>query len=187
MPLVSREPLTALRAHTALAHAALESSDLVLPATTERTRYARLVGAMLSFHTAIERELGRFERDLAVRGLPLKDRYKSDLLRRESEELDSPQFAEPRIRFGSVAHAAGALYVTEGSTLGGRLIAKAVHKHLDHVSSYYGCYGAETAHRWRVTGDALNDFARHDGDVSAMVAGANATFAGLRDHLQRSL
>lgn len=187
MPLVSREPLAELRSHTALAHAALEDSDLVLPATTERTRYARLIGAMLSFHTSIEREFRRFERDLAARGLPMSDRYKSELLGRESEELRSPQVAEPRVAFASVAQAAGAVYVMEGSTLGGMLIARSVQQHLDHASRYYGCYGADTGRRWRITSDALNTFARHDGDVHAMVAGANATFAVLRAHLQRSL
>lgn len=174
-----------LRAQTASAHAALEDSDFILPATVSRERYARLVGAMFSFHVAIEREFRRFERDLARRGLSPAERYKAPLLHRESNELMSPRVDEPLLEFGSVAHAAGGMYVMEGSTLGGTIIAKSVRRNLDHVSAYYGCYGEQTARRWSDTTRALNAFAWHDGEIAAMVAGATATFQALHEHLAR--
>lgn len=179
--------VTLLRERTARAHAALETSDLVMPSTLDRTRYAGLIGAMLSFHTAIEREFTRFEDQLSYRGVRMHDRYKAALLSEESTHLASPSFDEPNLRFDSVAQAAGGVYVMEGSTLGGTLIAKSVLAHLEVVSRYYGCYGESTARRWRATSEELNGFARHSDDIDAMIAGANLTFSTLHRHLEESL
>lgn len=177
------DALSALRRHTATAHADLERSDFILPSTKNRTTYARLIGAMLSFQTAIEQEFRRFEAVLAARGLHMKERYKADLLHAESLDLDSPCVDRPVLRFPSVSHAAGGVYVMEGSTLGGTVIAKSILTHLNHVSRYYGCYGRDTHQRWRSTSQLLNEFAENDREVAAMVGGAVATFSALRRHL----
>lgn len=157
-----------------------------MPATRDRARYGKLIGAMLSFHLAAERELRRFETEFSSRGLSMEGRYKAELLRLESRDLKSPSVTEPLIAFASAAHAAGSVYVMEGSTLGGLVIAKSVHTHLAHRSRYYGCYGGETAQRWRSTSKQLDGFTRDAGDMQAMVSGANMTFAALHAHLARS-
>lgn len=179
--------LQRLRESTSAAHEALEHSDLVMPSTRDGARYARLIGAMWSFHRAVEREFRRYELELDERGLSLSGRYKSELLRAESGELRSPAIAEPQLHFSSAAEAAGALYVMEGSTLGGMLIAKSIMEHQGRVSRYYGCYGKTTAARWRSTSAQLDAFPRENADVESMVAGANSTFDALHRHLTQAL
>ena len=138
---------------------------------------------MLSFHLAIEREFARFADEFAVRGLPLQGRYKAHLLRQESTRLGSRAVALPALAFQTAAHAAGAVYVVEGSTLGGLQIARSLEKHLQFTSRYYGCYGAQTASRWREITGALEMFPQGDAEREAMCDGAKMTFDALYEHL----
>ena len=180
-------PVAILRENTKSAHEQLERSDFIMPSTEQLPRYSMLIGAMLSFHRAIEREFRRFEHELNGRGFEMNGRYKTTLLEAESNALESPAVDEPLLHFATAAHAAGGVYVMEGSTLGGTLIARSVNRHLGLQSRYYGCYGSETAQRWRATSQLLDAFPSTSRDISAMVHGANLTFATLRRHLQSTL
>ena len=173
-----------LRARTADAHAKLEHSAFVMPSTRRRASYARLIGAMLSFHEAIEREFMRFEEAFVERGIVMEGRYKAHLLRGESAQLSSPAVDEPVLHYAAAANAVGALYVMEGSTLGGTLIARSVETHLQHSSRYYGCHGCATASRWRETTAQLDAFPLDEREREQMCDGANSTFFALFEHLR---
>lgn len=175
-----------MRERTARAHAALEASDLVMPATRNRARYAQLIGAMLSFHRCIEAQFRTFETAMRSRGVEMNGRYKAHLLEAESIVVCGHAASEPEVTFASAHEAMGGLYVMEGSTLGGMLIARSVSGHLAIESRYYGCYGEATALQWREMKAQLDAAPATREERDAMCRGAEATFMALRAHLERA-
>jgi len=71
----------------------------------------------------------------------------------------------------------GAIYVVEGSTLGGQVICRHLEKHFGWAEgrgySYFSGYGEQTAERWRQVKLALEG---DDLDGNLMVKGAHHTF-----------
>ena len=63
-----------------------------------------------------------------------------------------PEIAEDLPRIDSFARAMGALYVLEGSTLGGRIIATMITRQLRSVKSlfFFNSYGKETENMWLI-------------------------------------
>ena len=85
-------------------------------------------------------------------------------------------------------HAFGALYVIEGSTLGGRIIAKMMQRQLkteagEGFSFFYG-YGDETESRWVSFKELLNTQATEISDKKQVVRAANDTFAKFKKWIQ---
>jgi len=77
----------------------------------------------------------------------------------------------------------GALYVLEGSTLGGQVIAKTIGRQLgfspDHGCRYYAAHGRETGPMWKAFRQRLVEMAEA-GDTDAIVASATRTFDAMR-------
>jgi heme oxygenase len=71
----------------------------------------------------------------------------------------------------------GAIYVVEGSTLGGQVISRHLEKHFGWAEglgySYFSGYGEKTAERWRQVKRALEG---DDLDGNLIVKGAHHTF-----------
>lgn len=177
--------LAALRERTQRAHRALEASDLIMPATRKRDRFARLVGAMLAFHLAVEEQLRRHQEELEDGGVTMNHRFRSASLVREAAFLRAPVTELPKLDIPDAAHAAGALYVLEGATLGGVVIGNSIVRHLHFRSAYYGEFGSATAARWRDTAAQLESFAAStDERLSGMLSGAEQTFQALHEHLR---
>lgn len=87
----------------------------------------------------------------------------------------------------NAAQAIGALYVLEGSTLGGKMIAKMLRKNealslTDDKLSFFTGYGEETGSKWKTFLDLLNQ--QEDG--SDVLKGANETFVYLKSWMQQS-
>lgn len=171
-----------LRAATAPAHAALER-DLGWEArVASLAGYRGLLVRLYGFHSAWEpaigtaladgaffdprRRLAALSRDLAFLGL-------------SAEGIDG--LARPRpITLDRAATAMGALYVLEGSTLGGRVIGRhiaATHGLTGGGLAYYSAHGARTGAMWAAFRDRLDAY---DGDGEAVVAAANDTFDAMR-------
>lgn len=76
------------------------------------------------------------------------------------------------------AQAMGALYVMEGSTLGGKLIIKALRRLPDwplETPTYFDPYGGETGIRWNTFRQYLDAMPAQDGD--AVIDAAKRTFS----------
>lgn len=91
-------------------------------------------------------------------------------------------------RITSVAEAFGALYVMEGSTLGGKMIARMLRKNealaiADEALTFFSGYGDETGSRWKSFLAALNGQENRE----EMVAAANETFYYLKRWMQQTL
>ena len=174
-----------LRTETAPAHERLERSLDLLSQPLDQNRFTALLVRFHGFHQAWEPALARCLPAELVPG-PRLPQLEHDL-----GTLGVGDAIIAAIR--SCAHASslgehrdtalGSVYVLEGSTLGGRVIAR-------HFSEapwwppaglrYFDPYGDETAARWRQT---LAQLAAAGGDADRIVAGAVRTFEILQHWL----
>ena len=78
----------------------------------------------------------------------------------------------------------GSMYVIEGSTLGGAIIARQVERHLgldrDTGCGYFRCYGREVGQMWSAFGAMLLTRCR-PADENAVIVSAQRTFDHLRE------
>lgn len=80
----------------------------------------------------------------------------------------------------------GAMYVLEGSTLGGQVIGRALAKAGLPPSAYFVGYGARTGPLWQDFGRALTETVTAPADQDAVVASAGATFLALSEWINRA-
>ncbi|MFA6245491.1 MAG: biliverdin-producing heme oxygenase [Mucilaginibacter sp.] len=81
-------------------------------------------------------------------------------------------------RINDHLEALGALYVIEGSTLGGKIISKMMQQQLgfDKGMSFFSGYGDKTEQMWGTFKQALNNQAQNPGQEAVVIAAANETF-----------
>lgn len=89
----------------------------------------------------------------------------------------------------NVEQAFGALYVLEGSTLGGKIIANMLLKKnmgLQNSLRYFTAYGKETGPKWQHFQKRLNEFT-HENQTQTIIAAANETFLKFKIWIQDQL
>lgn len=168
------------RLHHLPAFSALAAGDL------DRAAYRDLLGRMLGFHEPIEAAIAATLGDTAF-GLDLLAMRRTALLRADlgALGLDRAAIAAlPRIAapgFASAAAAMGAVYVTEGATLGGRLLARGLDAFLGPgIARGRGFLlaGTDPARpAWRDVRAAIDRSGAAPADLTALIAAAGATFA----------
>jgi len=83
----------------------------------------------------------------------------------------------------------GALYVIEGSTLGGKIIAEMLQKHLSFNNgdglSFFTGYGENSMQMWGTFKQTLNAMAQRDKDETEVIATANETFIKFKHWLEK--
>jgi heme oxygenase len=177
----------ALRAQTAPQHEALENTMLskaIVSDALQEATYVHYLKTMYlhlqPFESSCFTSLGGIFSDLSERSRTAT--LESDLrhfgIAPESLLSNSDfNFEIP----GSVAEAVGAMYVMEGSTLGGRVILKNVQARLGDMTSgnlYFQGYGADTGKKWKLFLDELWAYASKN-DQEAIYKGACKTFSDL--------
>ena len=157
--------LTTLRRHTAPHHAAVERRVDIASRLSSPQRYAHLLARLYGFYEPFEAEIASA---VARWGLPfdVDARRKAPLLARDLAALgltpaavnNLPPLAHPP-RPTSPQVALGCLYVTEGATLGGRVVARHVARQLGYGpssgASFFHGYGADAGPRWRTFSSVL--------------------------------
>ncbi|MDP4001870.1 biliverdin-producing heme oxygenase [Methylobacterium sp. NEAU K] len=171
-----------LRAATGPAHRALEDSLDWRARVATLAGYRDLLARLHGFHAAWEPAIGMELADEPFLG----PRRRLALLAADLGHLGlSPTGigALPGpgpVRLPGAGAAMGALYVLEGSTLGGQVIGRhitSLHGFSGDGLGYYRAHGPRTGAMWSIFLERLERFSD---DHTAVTAGAVATFAALR-------
>jgi heme oxygenase len=176
------EIMTALRAQTRTQHDELEKALDLLAPPLSRDRFLRLVQRFFGFHRVWEPTIAQHgflrEFHLARHRLPL---LRGDLLAlgMDATDIESlPLCYAARSCGMDEDEALGALYVMEGSTLGGQIISRALATQ-DWVPHgglrSFNPYGAGTGAMWRGFGDLIEREGANR-DAAKIVTGAQRTF-----------
>lgn len=168
-----------LRLHTLPDFAALAAGRL------DRAGYVKLLGRLLGFHLAFEQRLAEMP-GIAAFGIRPAERRRTPLLRDDLGWLGAevgPCGITPLPPFADVAEAMGGLYVTEGSTLGGRQLARALEGWLPGEGGrrFLLGHGADHGRMWRECCAAIEACGSTRGGLEGMIRGATATFAAFED------
>jgi heme oxygenase len=183
------ELLVRLRRATAAAHRGVEAR--LFPAgLQDRASYVAMLQVLLALHEPVEGWLAKLP-GLPALGIDPAERRKAPRLRADLAALgvDEPPAARPACGGTSaMPEALGAIYVLEGSTLGGRVLLEQVRVRLGDVpTNFLLGYGTETARYWRRTRAALVEGVRTDSDPAdaeqRLIAAAMQTF----EYLERLL
>lgn len=183
------EPLTQrLRSANKSLHEDVEV-QVGLPETVRsREDYAALLRGLLDFHCSLEEELSTpgWAPQWRALGLDLDDYRRSHLLRQDLDALgQSDPDVEPRpIGLPGFAEALGALYVLEGSSLGGRYLAPQFLEAVGPVPvAFFQSEGRGHPDPWRSLRSALDRYGESGGDADAVVRGAETAFTAFRERL----
>lgn len=116
---------------------------------------------------AVRRKAGLIARDLVALGVP-------------AAELSTLSYCDDLPALPDVAHALGCLYVLEGATLGGQIIARQLTDSLgvtaDSGGAFFSGYGPATGPMWRSFGAGLAAYAATPEREAAVVTAARETF-----------
>ena len=191
--------LQRLRNATQVAHLELERALPLMHKDLSLHSYTELLLRFHSLYAPLERRFTSQASALATLGIDLSARRKSDWLLADLRTLraGAPSPACERAAalpsVDNVWQAMGCLYVTEGATLGGQIIARHLRRRFNLEAQsgarFFASYGGQTGRMWRQYLAALTrcdiSGAASQGDVaiSQLVAAAAALFATFRAHL----
>lgn len=155
-----------------------------------RTDYLDLLTAFLQFFVSVEELTNRF---ITVDVLPDKQaRRRSSLL---IGELAGATQTIPEIHFlpaiNDQAQAFGAMYVLEGSTLGGKIISRMMKENLTLQLStsdlfFFNIYGDQTQEMWNTFTTQMNRLLISNPDIETAVAAAKDTFSKMKTWMQNT-
>lgn len=164
-----------LREETRAEHDAIELALDWEARAASRESYAEWLAQMHGFHRLWEPAIAG-----ALSNPTFFDpRRKLHLLEEDLRTLGAkPHQGPSAMAFATQAEALGSLYVLEGSTLGGQLIARHVRSSLGFEPAYHGGYGARTGEMWRSFRQRL-EAVTAPADEDATIAAAAKTFRDL--------
>jgi heme oxygenase len=185
-----------LRHETRQEHHDLEKALDLFSAQFNVTDYGNLLVKFFVFHVA-------FDAYLAVKGLEgssaekfyLDGRSKKNWLAQDMDFMGIDNVVDIRklshddfaILLPSTEHIWGAIYVIEGSTLGGEILARHFTKTLglspEAGLRFFTAYGSETKAKWNEMIRQLESMAKQDERHANIIVGAKRTFGFLKQHL----
>lgn len=185
--------LDQLRTHTAAAHQALEKEVRIEEAVRTPERYRQLLERFFGFHKPFETRIGALQ-GWKETGYDPRTRLKSGWLQQDlealglssAEILNLPTCSQlPEVR--TPAQGFGCAYVIEGSTLGGRHIAKLLEGGSNETlpKRFFQSYGADVGLKWKEFCACLEQFAAdHPHTEDEIICAAEDTFACFRQWLR---
>jgi len=184
----SESILARLKTATRAEHDAIEATLDFLGPDLDRLAYQQRLARLFTFYQPLEPLLATAA-DWAHWGIDFDARRKTAHLAADLQWLGHGAVASlPRCAalppLPGAAAAFGCLYVLEGATLGGRIIARHLAGTLgfsaDNGASYFSAYGDRAGSMWKAFQAAMTAFAEQSQDSDAIVASAVATFDALR-------
>jgi len=183
-----------LRCETTAEHGELERKLHLVDPELSAARYRHVLQTLYGFYAPLEPRLARLSPLVPMSGLPLRDR--AALLARDLVELglSGPEVARlpccgelPRTT--SAEQLAGCLYVLEGASLGGQLIARAIARQPDpsstRATAFFTGDGARTGARWRRVLQWLHAHEAAGARSDEIVTAARETFVQLGRWVER--
>jgi heme oxygenase len=170
--------LKELRSQTGPSHAGLEQNGysiaLMSPGVTPedyKVYLQKMYGVIAPFERDIQPKLAHIVGDIA-------DRQKYHLIAEDLEAMGVDVASVPEYKFDITgdAEALGAMYVLEGSTMGGMVINKHVSTALNIQSKYFAAYGSDTAKMWRAFIEVLTTYAVDNKAEDTIIQSAINTF-----------
>ena len=184
--------LERLRIETRPAHDRIEAAVDFPRLAASPEAYRRLLCRFYGFHQVWEEEAAA----LAPDGALFQRRCKTHLLAKDlaalgmtlQEIIHLPR-CRPLMPLPAPAAVLGSMYVIEGSTLGGAIIAREVERSLGLTAetgcAYFRSYGRDTARMWKSFGAALLAASSPDTD-DLIVETARRTFDVMHDWLNEA-
>ena len=178
-----------VRTATAPLHARIEALAGLPDAVRDRQDYRRLLECLFGLYEPLERSFQRLG-DWEGLGLDLSERNHACRLSRDLAALGTDVPGLPRAGPGRLPdlpafpHALGAFYVLEGSTLGGRIILRALDSRLGPqiagATRFLAGHGGATGPMWIAFRTALDGFGRVRPDAcDAVLSGAERTYGAI--------
>jgi len=181
-----------LRSATKQTHEELEQAMFpLIQGITDASEYAKLLHLFYGYYTPLGKGIDQYLDRQALNDY--NERRKTDWILRDLEDIKQENkditldSQAPVIQ--SNAAAFGALYVMEGSTLGGKIICKTIGENLGipdkkGLSFFYG-YGPEAAPRWKYFLSALDQYSGKP-EEEEIVTTANLVFRNFRSWIKKS-
>ena len=181
--------LQLLKDVTRESHLALERQMPLLDPALLPGTYRHMVQQLFTYHRPLEAAL-LSSPGFAPLGIAYAERAKTARLGRDlaalgltTREIEQLRDCESLPRLTHPSHIFGCLYVLEGATLGGQIVARHLRASLgltpDSGASYFSGYGVDTGPRWKAFCAILTAYAARTDDQDGIVTGANATYAAL--------
>jgi heme oxygenase len=178
--------LERLREETQINHNKLEGSPLLTYLTSKEITipvYTTILNKFYGFFNPLEQLLNN------LNGFPdlfsdYNERRKSEMLLEDLKKINSNiQITTLSVELPVVinhAQALGAMYVMEGSTLGGRVISKMLKENLGlemaSGAGFFNGYGSQTMMRWNSFKEVLLNHCSIHGCDDEVITSANDTF-----------
>ena len=181
----------ALKEQTAAQHQAAE--DSLVPRISGIRSVADYASILHTFYGFFQPLSDLIRKHIHPDHLPdIHERRTSELIIRDLSTLNLPVNNLPRTTslpdISSAAQAFGALYVMEGSTLGGRVIRKMLLQHPglklgEEALNFFDGYGSETGPRWLSFQKALNQ----QPDAGPIISAAKETFTHFKNWINKTV
>lgn len=183
--------LARLRQETAALHEEVEKQvDILSPALTVE-RYARILQVFQAFFEPVESALDRTcppQYQALWEGRQRAARLRTDLATVGSAPDGTLNASAPVPDLSDPGRWLGALYVVEGSRLGGQVISRFLEKHFGWQNgqgySFFTGDPEPTRNAWKALRDVIDADSERSNQI---IAGAHQTFNQLNRCLQRSL
>lgn len=174
---------TRIKEVTKEAHQQLEKKVVLkIKAIHSSADYATFLKYFYAYFNAVEKAIAPY----ATTMLPDYDKRRSaSYLKADIEALGAttdelPEAQAPQIT--NAAEAMGALYVLEGSIMGGPYIVQMLQKRgIEKGFSFFSGYGADSGHMWKAFQDALNEVGSEEEAGQQAMQKAAETFACFGD------
>lgn len=149
--------------------------------------YIQLLLLYYAFYSPVENNIFKYVNNNCLPGF--EGRIKSEIIRGCLRNLGADAYinSSPAVPLiNNCTEAFGALYVLEGSTLGGEIIARMLkaNKHTNlsnECLTFFTVYGSNTMQMWNSFKGVLNKRFNREEDIKLGVNTANETFSKFRD------
>ncbi len=175
-----------LKTATAAAHQSLEAFLIpIIKQTRTPAEYGKLLRMFYGYYKPLEDAIDRFPVGGVLADFEL--RRKAALILQDMKDLTAeplPVMSAAVPAISNLPQAMGALYVLEGSTLGGQIIAKILQRNLHRGPEtgfrFFSGYGEETAAKWECFQEVLAGFCADRSQYPEVEKAAEQTFIHLK-------